>query len=652
MTFDTNTTATNGSESSNAMDEGYGEVGRARGVQYVALRHLCLSTENVRKTEPTHITELAAMIEAQGLLAALHVTREVDEVGQVTGRYAVHAGGRRYRALMLLQSRGKLSLDSLIECKLVQAGEGLEVSLAENLGQEPMHPADEYAAFQGLIDAGKSIEQVSIAFGVTQLHVKRRLKLASVAPSVLAVFRAGEMSLDVLMAFASNDDQERQEAVWAGLGTWERNNAHLIRNRLDEEEIEQDDPRVKAIGLQNYLDAGGTLKEDLFADDNHAPPLVDVGLVDLLVGELMQPAVEAVSAEGWAWVRVFSQYGWEQKNAFTQMPVQYRQATPEEQAQRQALQAMRLERVEQLDALYEMDDDSEADTEGMGQALEREIEAIEAQEAALERELVDGDSFDKTQSGAIVALLPTGVEIYRGMVERKAAHSSGGGDSPSKAVPVKPEIPESLMKNLTSHLTAATQAQMLTNQSVSLAALAGALAHSIFSGYGATCPVQVRASTFESAMKTNSDTFATSKAGLILAQQKELWLSQMPDDKGLWFAWFLKQTQETVLAFLVYASAVSTDLIRGTDKANPLGDCLVEALGLDMGQWWQATPETYFNLVPKSKLSAVLMDVGDETGANELGKMKKIEAVVHTAEHLTGKNWLPRPLRTQAVAGD
>ena len=78
-----------------------------------------------------------------------------------------------------------------------------------------MHPADEFAAFAKLIAQGKSVEDVAAAFGVTPLVVKRRMKLATVSPQLMALYREGEIGLDCLMVLASVDEHQ---APGAGLG--------------------------------------------------------------------------------------------------------------------------------------------------------------------------------------------------------------------------------------------------------------------------------------------------------------------------------------------------------------------------------------------------------------------------------------------------
>lgn len=93
---------------------------------------------------------------------------------------------------------------------MIEATNASTVSLIENISQEAMHPADEFAAFQTLANEGKTVESIAGSFGVTVVHVQRRLRLANVAPVLLDLYRQNEMTLDQVTALASIDDQARQ----------------------------------------------------------------------------------------------------------------------------------------------------------------------------------------------------------------------------------------------------------------------------------------------------------------------------------------------------------------------------------------------------------------------------------------------------------
>jgi ParB family chromosome partitioning protein len=75
-----------------------------------------------------------------------------------------------------------LPKDHAVPCKIVCAEEAAEISLAENIIRQAMHPADQFEAFKALVDEGMPIEDVAARFGVTPLVVQQRLKLANVSP--------------------------------------------------------------------------------------------------------------------------------------------------------------------------------------------------------------------------------------------------------------------------------------------------------------------------------------------------------------------------------------------------------------------------------------------------------------------------------------
>ena len=77
-----------------------------------------------------------------------------------------------------------------------------------------MHPADQVEAFRRLADAGSTAAAIAARFGVSERTVEKRLHLGNAAPVLLDAYRAGEIDLDTLMAFAVTTDQGRQNAVW------------------------------------------------------------------------------------------------------------------------------------------------------------------------------------------------------------------------------------------------------------------------------------------------------------------------------------------------------------------------------------------------------------------------------------------------------
>ena len=110
----------------------------------IALSKLLAWDGNVRKTESDkNIEELAASISAHGLLQSLVVRKDKR------GRYAVVEGRRRLLALQSLAENGNIATTMPILCQVLDDEvEAAEISLAENVQREPMHPADEFDAFK------------------------------------------------------------------------------------------------------------------------------------------------------------------------------------------------------------------------------------------------------------------------------------------------------------------------------------------------------------------------------------------------------------------------------------------------------------------------------------------------------------------------
>ena len=78
------------------------------------------------------------------------------------GKFAVIAGKRRLQALSQLVEAGTLSPRIEVPCRVVVHEADLtEISLAENVQREPMHPADEFEAFRQLIEKGRCVADVA-----------------------------------------------------------------------------------------------------------------------------------------------------------------------------------------------------------------------------------------------------------------------------------------------------------------------------------------------------------------------------------------------------------------------------------------------------------------------------------------------------------
>ena len=127
------------------------------------------------------------------------------------------AGGRRLKALQALCEKGVIDADYKVPCVIDESSEAAELSLAENVMRVAMGAADEFEAFAGLIAAGASEDEVAARFGTTVGHIRKRMKLAAVAPEILDRYRDGTITLETLMAFTLTDSHDRQREVFAAI---------------------------------------------------------------------------------------------------------------------------------------------------------------------------------------------------------------------------------------------------------------------------------------------------------------------------------------------------------------------------------------------------------------------------------------------------
>lgn len=278
-------------------------------IQTIPLSQLKPHPRNVRKTGGGSIRDLACSIAAHGLLHPLVVSPMGDG-------FEVVAGARRLAAIKALDEDRLLpaQLASGIPCQVMEAGSVTELSLAENVIRQAMHPADEFDAFRALVEEGQTIEAVATRFGVKARHVEERLRLANVAPQLLDVFREGGMTLEQVMALSVVDDHAAQVEVWGDDRklSWERQ-PNRLRESLVEREITSDDGIAEFIGLDAYTEAGGKVRPDLFSD---IVVLEDGALLNRLATAKLKERADQLKCEGWGWVEAKLSWPYQERHQF------------------------------------------------------------------------------------------------------------------------------------------------------------------------------------------------------------------------------------------------------------------------------------------------------------------------------------------------
>lgn len=237
------------------------------------------------------IEALAENIRALGLIQNLAGLRDDN------GKVGIVAGGRRLRALALLQG------DVRFQTVAVQIAPDAETATiwaaSENNLRQSLHPADEVREFGRMAGQGASVPDIALAFGVSEAHVYRRLKLAALDETVLDALKADDITLGAAAAFTICDDAKLVQEVLAEVRGRGVSDAR-IKQMLKPDAVRSTDRRAIFVGEEAYRAAGGRLSADLFADITFFD---DPDILDrCMEAALEQAARDVASAQGWTWV--------------------------------------------------------------------------------------------------------------------------------------------------------------------------------------------------------------------------------------------------------------------------------------------------------------------------------------------------------------
>jgi ParB family transcriptional regulator, chromosome partitioning protein len=575
-------------------------------VKEIPLSKLKPSPANVRRTGSDEgLEELAASIAAHGLLQMPIVAPELDGEGKETGCYLVTAGERRRKALRLLAKHKKLARTAPIACLVRGDGDAGELSLAENTVRLAMHPADQLEAFARLHAAGQGIEEIAARFGVSPAVVRQRLKLAAVSPRLMAHYRAGELSLDQLMAFAITDDHGRQEEASTQL-SWNRS-PEMIRRLLTRSHVPASDRRARFIGAEAYELEGGTIVRDLFAEDGGGY-LTDSQLLDRLVLWKLEAAAIEVRAEGWRWVEAHPEY-----------PYGY---------------AATLRRV------YPGGEGGYAPEDV---ALAGAIVSLgQGGELRIERGLVRPEDEPQETPGNGADATPVQPPAEAGPAD------DGGSGEPEAARPLS----AALVESLTGERTAALRECLAAQPEVALVALAHALALRLFYGASHDPDSCLCLELGQPAQRQLPPAVEESRAGRALHERHAAWAGRLPRRGEELWGWLMAQAPETRLSLLAYGAARTLDAVRRGWEGRTHGlrhaGQLARALGLDMAEWWAPTGASYLAHVPKARILEAVREGVSDKDAEAIAGLKKAAMVAEAERLLEGRRWLPEVLRAPA----
>ncbi len=229
---------------------------------------LCLSPFNVRTnaedTSPNEAMEKSIL--AFGLIHALRVH---PMRGSTKGKWGVHAGGRRYRAIKALIERGALPAEWPIDVVERHGSDAdlLAESVAENSLRRDLHDYERYAGVARSHKRGDSIEQIAAICGQKEITIKMWIRLGNLAKPVFEALERGEIDKDQAKAYAATEDHALQLAAFEQLQPrhdWDKTPAKIRAFlRIGDVELSR---LLRFVGSDSYVAAGGRLELDLFSD--------------------------------------------------------------------------------------------------------------------------------------------------------------------------------------------------------------------------------------------------------------------------------------------------------------------------------------------------------------------------------------------------
>ena len=647
----------------------------------IPFNKLVLSQSNVRRLKAgVSIEELAEDIARRGLLQSLNVRPVLDAGGKETGMFEIPAGGRRYRALDLLVKQKRLAKTAPVPCVVRDADTDIpaeEDSLAENIQRAPLHPLDQFRAFQTLREKGAGEEEIAARFFVSVNVVKQRLRLASASEKLLDVYAEDGMTLDQLMAFTVSADHARQEQVWGALQQSWSKEPHQIRRMLTESTARVSDKRVQFVGVEAYEAAGGTVIRDLFQQDDGGW-VEDVSLLERLVNDKLRTDAEVIAAEGWKWVMVAADFPYGHTHGLRERAGTPAEVSAEGQA---ALDALHAE-YDRLSTEYEGADE-------LPEAVDERMGEIEQALAALEDRQVTYNPADIARAGVLVSISADGsLSVDRGYIrpedeapadeETEGSSSDGDASDPVPSASLRNSIiiggqagpqdededegairplPDRLVSELTAHRTLALRDAVAGNSHTALTLLLHRLCIDTF--HQSHQPGCLEALVRHVQFPMQAPDLKDSPSAHAVAERHEAWSSDVPRDEAALWDWLHVLDETSRLALLAHCVSFGVNALHekvdrygagptahGIQRRITQADRLARAVGLDMvDAGWRPTIDNYLGRVTKPRILEAVREAKGEQAAQLIDHLKKGKMAKEAERLLDGTGWLPEPLR-------
>ena len=241
------------------------------------------------------------------------------------------------------------------------------------------------------------------------------------APVLLEAYRAGEIDLETLMAFAVTTDQARQIAVWETVSQQGyRPGAWQIKRLLTDDRVPATSAIARFVGIEAYEAAGGRIDRDLFAEeDERGIWFDDPDLLNKLAMDSLQVAARELETR-WKWAEARLDVAWSATTSFGRVRPQPAEPTDEEKAEIKRLRTRN-------DELANMDDD------GWTEELVEEAESNETRLDEIEA-MIEARAVYRREDIAIAGCIATvgndgELKLIQGLVRPEDMPAREAGDA-------------------------------------------------------------------------------------------------------------------------------------------------------------------------------------------------------------------------------
>ncbi len=613
-------------------------IAMTQDLRMIPLDKLELSPLNVRKVAASAAddAELLASIRENGIKQNLVVHAISGE------KFAVDAGGRRLKALKQLASDGVIPNDHPVSCLVEDAQNATVTSATENLQRAAMHPADQFEAFAQMIAEGRKEDDIALRFGVSVDLVRRRLKLARIAPELIEQFRVGEMTLECVMAFTLTDDHDRQLTVWNAVKDSYHIHPQSIKRQLTETAHSANSSIGRFVGIEAYEAAGGILLRDLF-DDNAAAHMENPELLERLAIEKLQDAAKTYEVD-WKWVEVHLSVDYVAFRSFGRVYPQDIEPDAELLAEENTLIA----REEELALANDGADwtDAEADEYYAIEPRLREIEALQKARQPYA-------AADQAIAGCVVTIGHDGaLRVEKGLVRpedipvaAEQTEDAADGDAgievsgpnvtpPTSSAPLPVSDPATTLRkadgisaSLADDLRASRQhilrAHLAADYDVAFDAMLYALCEQALSRSYGTEALNISISPFlvQNRESLHADTVAQKMLDALEQDLAVEWMAlEKPDDFRAMSALLLPQKQ--ALFSWAVGLAIKPQLL-SDNHPTPIIEEIGARLDVDVAACWRPTASTYWGRVNKGHAVSMARKLVGDDYAEERSRERK-----------------------------